>query len=235
LEQDQNLQRITILGTTHVDKSSVERVRVTISDVRPSVVAVELDEERLIALRDPDRDKLDSPIRSGLLPWLLALLERSVGSLTEVFPGSEMLEAVDEAERVGAKTIMIDRPIQSILKEIGEVPLLEKLRIGLDVVAALFAISTGRTTTHVTKSDFDELIADFEAKYPTLFRILVKERDQYMADRLQEIMESTTGPVIAVVGLGHVKGIKQHLALGRQAPSKADFGLRYEWTLRSFR
>jgi pheromone shutdown protein TraB len=56
-----------------------------------------------------------------------------------------------------------------------------------------------------------------------------------MADRLQEIMESTTGPVIAVVGLGHVKGIKQHLAIGRQAPSKADFGLKYEWTLRSFR
>ena len=165
----------------------------------------------------------------------MALLERSVGSLTEVFPGSEMLEAVDEADRVGAKTIMIDRPIQSILKEIGEVPLLEKLRIGLDVVAALFAISTRLTSTHLTKSGFDELIADFEAKYPTLFRILVKERDQYMADRLQEIIESTTGPVIAVVGLGHVKGIKQHLAIGRQAPSKADFGLKYEWTLRSFR
>ncbi len=82
------------------------------------MVAVELDEERLFALRDPDRGKLDSPIRSGLLPWLMALLERSVGSLTDVFPGSEMLEAVDEAERVGAKTIMIDRPIQSILKEI---------------------------------------------------------------------------------------------------------------------
>jgi pheromone shutdown protein TraB len=218
-----------------VDKSSVERVRATISDVHPSVVAVELDEERLLALRDPDRDKLDSPIRSGLLPWLMALLERSVGSMTDVFPGSEMLEAVDEAERVGARMIMIDRPIQSILTEIREVPLLEKLKIGLDVLTALFAISTGRTTTHLTKSDFDELIVEFEAKYPTLFRILVKERDQYMADRLQEIMESTTGPVIAVVGLGHVKGIKQHLAIGRQALSKAEFGLKYEWTLRSFR
>jgi pheromone shutdown protein TraB len=233
LEQDRNLQRITILGTTHVDKSSVERVRVTISQIRPSVVAVELDEERLFALRDPDRGKLDSPIRSGLLPWLMALLERSVGSLTEVFPGSEMLEAVDEAERVGAKTIMIDRPIQSILKEIREVPLMERLKIGLDVLVALFAISTRRQTTQLTKSDLDELITEFETKYPTLFRILVKERDRYMADRLQEILESTNGQVIAVVGLGHVKGIKQHLALGRQAHSIAEYGLRYEWTLRS--
>jgi pheromone shutdown protein TraB len=232
LEQDRNLQRITILGTTHVDKSSVERVRATISKMRPSVVAVELDEERLFALRDPDRDKLDSPIRSGLLPWLMALLERTVGSLTEVFPGSEMLEAVDEADRVGARTIMIDRPIQLILKEIGEVPLREKLKIGLDVVTALFTISTRRSTTQLMKADLDKLIAEFEAKYPTLFRILVKERDRYMADRLQEILDSTAGQVIAVVGFGHVKGIKEHLALGRQARGKVGYGLRYEWTLR---
>jgi pheromone shutdown protein TraB len=232
LEQERNLERIAILGTTHVDKSSIERVRATISNVRPSVVAVELDEERLFALRDPDRGKLDSPLHSGLLPWLMALLERYVGSLTEVFPGSEMLEAVDEADRVGARTIMIDRPIQWILKEIGEVPLREKLKIGLDVLAALFAISTRRQTTHLMKSDLDKMIAEFEAKYPTLFRILVKERDRYMADRLQEILDSTTGQVIAVVGLGHVKGIKQHLALGRQARSIVGYGLRYEWTLR---
>lgn len=197
------------------------------------MVAVELDEERLFALRDPDRGKLDSPMRSGLLPWLMALLERSVGSMTDVFPGSEMLEAVDEAERAGARTVMIDKPIQSILREIGEVPLLEKLKIGLDVLAVLFAISTKRQTAQITKSDFEELMAEFEAKYPTLFRILVKERDRYMADRLQEILETTAGPVVAVVGLGHVKGISEHLAAGRQTLGTTGLGVRYEWTLRS--
>jgi pheromone shutdown protein TraB len=196
------------------------------------VVAVELDEERLFALRDPDRDKLDSPIRSGLLPWLMALLERTVGSLTDVFPGSEMLEAVDEAERVGANTIMIDKPIQSILREIGEIPLLEKVKIGLAVLTALLSISTRQETAQLPRSGLDELVAEFEAKYPTLFRILVKERDRYMADRLREILDSTTGPVIAVVGLGHVKGIKQLLALDPRSHSISEYGLRYEWTLR---
>jgi pheromone shutdown protein TraB len=228
------LQRLKILGTTHVDKSSVERVRRTISETRPSVVAVELDEERLFALRDPDRGKLDSPMRSGLLPWMMVLLERSIGSLTEVFPGSEMLEAVDEAERVGAKTILIDKRIDSILEEIRDVPLLEKLKISLDVLAALFAISTKRETAQSMKAGLDELMAEFGAKYPTLFRILVTERDRYMADRLQEILDSTTGQVIAVVGLGHLTGIMQHLTMNRQVPSTGDLGVRYEWTLRSF-
>jgi pheromone shutdown protein TraB len=234
LKQDGNSQRLIILGTTHVDKSSIERVRRTISERRPSVVAVELDEERLFALRDPDRGRLDSPIRSGLLPWMMVLLERSVGSLTEVFPGSEMLEAVDEAERVGAKTILIDKRIDSILEQIRDMPLLEKFKIGLDLLVALFAISTKRETAQLMKASLDELIAEFGAKYPTLFRILVTERDRYMADRLQEILDSTTSQVIAVVGLGHVTGIMQYLGRNRQVPSTSGLGVRYEWTLRSF-
>jgi len=216
-----------------VDKTSIERVRRTVSEVRPSIVAVELDEERLWALRDPDRGKMDSPIHSGLLPWLMALLERSVGSLTDVFPGSEMLEAVDEAERVGAKTVMIDKPIASILVEIRSIPWLERLRIGFDVLAALFAMSTKRETTQLMKTKFDDLMAEFSVKYPTLFRILVKERDLFMASKLQEILDHTTGPVVAVVGLGHVDGILRHLAANRESPN-ADSGVRYEWALGAF-
>ncbi len=197
------------------------------------MVAVELDEERLWALRDPNRGKLDSPIHSGLLPWLLALLERSVGSLTDVFPGSEMLEAVDEAERTGAKIAMIDKPIASILVEIRDVPLMEKLRIGVDVLAALFAISTKQKTTQLATTGLEKLMAEFEAKYPTLYRILLKDRDQYMASRLQEILESADGPIIAVVGLGHVDGINRHLAASHQPTGGDNLAVRYEWTLRS--
>jgi pheromone shutdown protein TraB len=145
-----------------------------------------------------------------------------------------MLEAVNAAERVGAITVMIDKPIASILEEIRSVPLLERLRIGFDVLAALFAIVTKRNTAQLMKAGFDNLIAEFAAKYPTLFQILVKGRDRYMADRLREILSSTNGQVIAVVGLGHVEGIMQHLAMRHQAPSGNSLGVRYEWTPRTF-
>jgi len=164
----------------------------------------------------------------------MALLERSVGSLTDVFPGSEMLEAVDEAERVGAKTVMIDKPIDSILAEIRNIPWLERLRIGFDVVAALFAMSTKKGTTQLAKGKFDDLMAEFNAKYPTLFRILVEERDLFMASRLQEILDHTTDPVVAVVGLGHLDGILKRLAANREAPNTNSVGVRYEWTLGAF-
>lgn len=234
LEQTETSQRLVIIGTTHVDKSSVERVRKTISGTRPSVVAVELDEERLSALRDPHRDKLDSPVRSGLLPWLLALLERSVGSLTDVFPGSEMLEAVDEAQRVGARVVLIDKPVGTILGDLTSMPLVEKLRIAVDILLALFAIGTRWRTTKLEDASLDWLMAEFDVKYPTLSRILVKERDRYMADKLQEILQSNAGQIVAVVGLGHVNGIRQQLARNEQAPSGEHVEIRYEWTLGTF-
>ena len=231
MEQPPFSQRLAIVGTTHVNRSSIERVRRTIMETRPSVVAVELDEERLQALRDPEREKLSFPIHSGLLPWLLALLERSVGSLTDVFPGSEMLEAVDEAERVDARIVMIDKPIGTILADLSSVPLLEKCRIAVDVLFALLAIGSRWKATKSTSASLDELMAEFDAKYPTLSRILVKERDRYMADRLKEILQSTTGRIVGVVGLGHVNGITQHLAADDQCSSKEKTGIKYEWTL----
>lgn len=232
LEQNNNTgQRLVIVGTTHVDKSSIERVHRTIADTRPSVVAVELCEERLWALRDKERDRVDSPIRSGLLPWLLTLLERAAGSLTDVFPGSEMLEAVDEAEKVGARIVMIDRPIGLILQDLKAIPLAEKAKIGIDILLAFFTIGSSRKTVLLAGESLDKMMAEFDAKYPTLSRILVQERDRFMADRLQEIIRSTSGRVVVVVGLGHVNGIMQHLTRSEQALSGEHLGLRYEWTV----
>lgn len=231
MEQNSACQRLAIVGTTHVDKFSIERVHRTIADTRPSVVALELCEERLRTLGDKERDKLSSPLRSGLLPWLLTLLERAVGSLTDVFPGSEMLEAVEEAERVGAQVTLIDKPIGLVLQELGGIPLAEKVKIGIDILVALFTIGSRGRNVLLASTDLDKLMAEFDTKYPTLSRILVRERDRYMADRLQEILRLSTGKIVAVVGLGHVKGILQHLVRSEEALSKGQLGFRYNWTL----
>jgi pheromone shutdown protein TraB len=45
--------RLVIIGTVHVDPSSVSQARDVISKLRPSAVALELDETRLHALVDP--------------------------------------------------------------------------------------------------------------------------------------------------------------------------------------
>ena len=41
-----NGRKITLVGTAHVSKESVEEVKQTIKDLQPDCVAVELDEKR---------------------------------------------------------------------------------------------------------------------------------------------------------------------------------------------
>ncbi len=195
------------------------------------MVAVELCEERLWALGDPDRGKLGSPISMGLLPWLLALLERAVGAVTDVFPGTEMMEAVEEARKVGAQVVLIDRPIGQILYDVGRVPFFEKLRIGVDVVLAMFAVRMKQKGSGIGNASLGQLMTEFGKKYPTLWRILVEDRDRYMADRLREILSSTSGSVVAVVGFGHVDGINRNLASAERDLPAEGTGLRYEWTI----
>jgi len=195
------------------------------------VVALELCEERLAALRDKERDKLGSPLRSGLLPWLLTLLERAAGSLTDVFPGAEMLEAVKEAEKVEAQVVLIDRPIGLILQDLRSIPPAERVKIGIDILVALFTIAGKGRGRLPAAADLERLMRDFDTKYPTLSRILVTERDRYMADRLREILRSTAGKIVAVVGLGHVKGILQDLVRRDESSAREQLSLTYEWTL----
>lgn len=165
---------------------------------------------------------------------MIALLEKTVGDVTEVFPGTEMMEAVDAARNAGSRVFLIDKPIRQILNDIRRVPFLEKLRIGADVVIALFAVQTKCRGSEILKPTFEQLMTEFEKKYPTLSRILVDDRDRYMADRLQEILNSTSGRVVAIVGFGHVRGISRILRpVEKGVPAKEE-GLRYDWTIEGF-
>jgi pheromone shutdown protein TraB len=45
-------------------------------------------------------------------------------------------------------------------------------------------------------------------KYPFIYEVLVDERDRYMAENLKRISKEK---VLAIVGAGHVSGIKRYL------------------------
>ena len=50
-----NGRKITLVGTAHVSKESVEEVKKTITDIKPDCVAVELDEKRADSIKNPSR------------------------------------------------------------------------------------------------------------------------------------------------------------------------------------
>jgi len=224
-----SIGRLIMVGTVHVQKSSVENVKKIIFEKKPSVVALELCEDRYHLLKTRVETPLMPTFRFGVIPWLLAILERTAGEKTGVFPGAEMVEATDAAARIGARIEFIDMPIQEIIQRIRSIPFREKSRLVLDSILALVTILVGvKVEKNIPRSP-DELVLKFKNRYPSLYRCLVEERNRYIVQRLASILASTLGTIVAVVGLGHLNDLAKELSMVKIPESY--YSLSLKWTI----
>jgi len=219
--------RLFIIGVAHVDKTSVERVRSAIHREAPSVVALELCEGRLAALKSHE-DQSPSWNRN-ILFWLFEVLERTIGKELGVSPGTEMLEASKAAQDVGARLELIDMPISQVASCIDDLPFSEKARLFIDGLTTLFEFTLPWKEKPSLPTSPDEAIVEFRDRYPTLYECLVEDRNRYMAARLRSLLFNTTGLVLVVVGLGHMKWLVQKFTIPEQQGSPYSFG----WTIGS--
>jgi pheromone shutdown-related protein TraB len=206
---------IIVVGTAHISEESIQEVRRAIEGERPDVVAVELDPGRYQALTHPEqqtasvRDVLSSgKLYQFLVHWLLAYVQNKLGSEVGVKPGSEMLSAIEVAGNVGASVALVDRDINvTIARFWAKMRLIEKLKL----VVALLGISRSDEEIdleEITKDDvISQLVSELRQFSPNAARVLVDERDAYLAGNLLALH----GKVVAVVGAGHKDGIKRYL------------------------
>lgn len=208
-----------LLGTAHVSKKSVEDVRSAIKKEKPDVVAVELCEKRYDTLKNKDRWKnteVSKIIKDGkaylfLANLMLSNFQRRIGDKLGVEPGAEMLAAVDSAKKVGARVEFVDRDIQITLKRaMREMGFLEKVKLLGSLMFETFAADVDEDLVEQLKDAdiVDEALETLGKASPSVKRVLVDERDTYIAGKVSEIKEEKT---VIVVGAGHLKGIKKKI------------------------
>ncbi|MHB1261814.1 MAG: TraB/GumN family protein [Thermoplasmatota archaeon] len=216
---------VVLVGTAHVAASSVAEVEQTIRGRRPAKVLVELDPRRLEALRDPEawqKTDIVRIIREGkqhlfLLQLYLASVQAQMGRQTGVAPGAELLRAVQVADEVGAEVVLIDRDIAITLKRgFGGLGFWTRMRLFYNLWVELMtpaAAEPGKLDVEgLLKSDaITQMTEEFARVAPTIKVALIDERDDYMAAHIAEQAQAG-GPVVAVVGAGHMAGIKARLA-----------------------
>jgi pheromone shutdown protein TraB len=122
------IHRVVFVAVIHTDTESVERAKETVKEVQPDVVAVELDRQRYQQLLDPDKTMKNwEPASTGDaaqdLIQHMAILEKSLGEMTGSNVGEEMLAAIEEGRKIGAKIALVDRPIHVTMQAITRVPL----------------------------------------------------------------------------------------------------------------
>ncbi|KAI3429519.1 hypothetical protein D9Q98_005608 [Chlorella vulgaris] len=212
-----------VLGTAHVSTESCDDVVTLIRAVKPQVVLLELCAERrpvLTAdkLRQPSLSEVMTEIRTGrtspfqgIYSWMLA----KVGSHLDVMPGEEFRVALREAHAIGAQVVLGDRLLSITLARVwAALGMWEKVKLtGSLLWTGLSLLDSEEMRLEIEKMKetdaLTEAIREFGKEFPSLILPLLTERDQYMTFMLRKLA-SRAHTVVAVVGAGHLQGIRDH-------------------------
>ncbi len=213
-----NGKQVILIGTAHVSKASVELVESVIAETRPDTVCVELCESRARSIRQKDhwqemdiikviKEKKAFLLLSNLM---LASFQRRIAERLEVAPGQEMIQAMESAEALGARLVLADRDIRTTLSRTwhgmglwGKIKLIFNLMLSMGDVGE---ISPAEVEKLKQQDMLASILDEVGKSMPQVRTCLIDERDRYLAEKIR----TAPGPaIVAVVGAGHVPGIKR--------------------------
>jgi len=214
---------IILVGTAHISKESVDEVKQAIEKFKPEIVAIELCKSRYEAITKKDKwenTPVTKLLKSNnaylmLAQTFLSSIQRRLGKEYGVEPGSEMIAAMDVAKKYGLEVALVDRDITVTLKRAWrKMGIREKFRITWEFLKAIIGFEEEETEELDLKKLMDQdvisaLMEEFGEIAPSVATVLIHERDEYIAKKILD--ESKKGKVVAVVGAGHINGIKKHL------------------------
>lgn len=214
-------REIILVGTAHISQQSVDTVKRIIEEERPDVVCVELDAQRLKAMRERQRwEELDlkQVIKEKKLMFLMARLalasfQKRMGSYTGVQPGAEMSAAIDVAEAQGARLELIDRDVQTtLLRAWRRTPWYRRSMLALELLGGTFEkteVNEAELANLRNEDNITGVLDQIGEVLPEVKEVLVDERDLFMSHGIQQCGGEK---VVVVIGAAHKPGITKELA-----------------------
>ena len=234
-------KKFILVGTAHVSRESAQQVGQLIMEERPDTVCVELCQSRYQSMRHKERwqetdiIKVIKEKKSFLLlsNLLLASFQKRIAKKLDINPGAEMIKAIETAEAVGAKIHLADRDIRTTLARTWRaMGLWSKIKLMFQLILSLGEVEEIKEEDieKMKQQDvLESLLAEVGKSLPILKNILIDERDQYLADKIKN---APGQKIVAVVGAGHVQGIKKYWntdiniqALEQLPPKKKSTGI----------
>lgn len=216
---------LCLLGTAHVSQKSADVVRDLIETNEFDAIAIELDEIRYQALTDQNRYRnmdLVSIIKNkqtGLIATNLAMsaYQKRLADQLGVEPGAEMKQAIVSAQEKDLPLWKIDRSVGITMKRTWRsLKFMEKVNL-------IFGFGGFFENEEVSKEEIENLksgdilestFKEFSENSENLYHSLIDERDQFMAARLQEAINTSQNKpkkVLVVIGAGHLSGTNNYM------------------------
>lgn len=213
-------REIILIGTAHVSQKSVEEVKELIQEEKPDAVCVELCQSRFQSITDASRWKnmdIVKIIKEGkalvlLINLILSSYQKRLARQFGIQPGQEMIQGIESANELGATLCLADRDIQTTMLRLWRgIGLWGKIKLFFQLFLSMF------TDEDITEEELEKMksqdmltsaLNELSESFPQFKAILIDERDKYLA---QKIKDAPGNKVIAVLGAGHVPGIKKEI------------------------
>lgn len=231
-------KRIVLIGTAHVSGESIKEVENVIRREMPHAVAIELDEKRLESIKNPEAWRnmdIITILRKKQAFLMLANLvlssyQKRMGQSAGVKPGDEMMAAINVAESLGIRQVMVDRSVSVTMRRAwAKNSFWGKCKLFSALIASAFGkeeVSPDEIENLKSKSEMDNMMAELSEYLPAVKEVLIDERDRYLASHIwQAALEQNTQKLVAVLGAGHLNGVIFHLeriASGNESPDCLD-------------
>ncbi|MAL97569.1 MAG: conjugal transfer protein TraB [Alteromonadaceae bacterium] len=214
---------VTLLGTAHVSRLSAQAVKTEIITGLYDAVAIELCPTRHRNLERPDdMGKLDmiQVLRDGKAPMVaaslaLAAYQQRLADQFGIEPGADMRAAMDEAKLAGLPVLLVDRDLGTTLKRCyRSMPFWQRMPMVLGLISSVMSkqeISEEQIEKLKEGDVLETTFNEFAENDKALYGPLIDERDRYMAAKIRQDARLGYKHILAVVGAGHMKGIKRYL------------------------
>lgn len=199
--------------TSHIATESVQDIKDAFERYEPDIVAIEIDAQRLQALRMNQRSFSPLLIQDiGVTGYIFMLLgsylQEKLGDAVGMQPGEEMLTAYEHAETHGTRVSFIDQPVQRTMQQISGIAFSEKLRLVWELFRGFFV--SRPLDFDLTKVPDKQLVGrlknQLHHKFPQLYQALILERNYVMAENLRNLRATfPDATILVVIGAGHAE------------------------------
>lgn len=211
-------KNLTVIGTSHIAKQSLEEVKAAFEE-KPDIVALELDPKRMNALVSDEKrmPSLSSIRRVGVKGYLFSLIgsivQRRLGEYVGVSPGSEMKAAFHLAQKNNTMVALIDQDIEITMRNFSRaLSWKERMNFVTDMLKGFFF---AKSEAKKWGLEFDlrkvpnkllvrKILDRVKKRYPGTYKALIEDRNKVMARNLANLMRQFPEKrILAVVGAGH--------------------------------
>lgn len=208
---------VLLIGTAHISQESVDLVETVIKQETPDCVCIELDEKRYQALtekkkwQDLDLKQIikNKQLSTLMINLLMASYQKKLGNQLGVQPGAELLSAAKMAKSNDIPIALCDRDVRITLRRAWKsTSFLKKGYLLATLFASLFdttELSEEKLSELKQKDVLSELMSEMGDSLPDVKKVIIDERDMYLSEKIKAAQGKR---LVAVVGAGHVEGIK---------------------------